>query len=705
MPDEVIRVEDQFYILATSSRVDDRTRVLKEGDTFAIFDRYGDIRSFGLGEPGLYHEGTRFLSGLEVRFGRDRPLLLSSLVRDDNAMLAVDFANPDMSVDGQLVVPSDTVHLFRAAFLRAGVCYQRMRLRNFALRPTELALTVHFEADFADIFEVRGVVRARRGRPLEAEVTASGVVLGYEGLDGVVRRTRLEFSPPPARMTGSEAELHVRLEPRAEATFYLTVVCEAGGPPPRPCGYDGAFVEAGHAVAAARAEDAQVFTSNEQFNDWLNRSCADLHMMVTQTPDGPYPYAGVPWFSTVFGRDGIITALEYLWVNPALARGVLAFLASHQARETRPEQDAEPGKILHELRKGEMAALGEIPFGTYYGTVDATPLFVMLAGAYLERTGDRAFINAIWPNVEAALAWIDGPGDPDGDGFVEYARHSSRGLVNQGWKDSRDSVSHADGTLAVPPIALAEVQGYVYAARRAAAHLAARRGELERSQALLQQARELKARFTRAFWLPDLGTYALALDGAKRPCRVRTSNAGHLLYTGIAASEHAPALAATLLGTDMFSGWGVRTMSQADSGYNPIGYHVGTIWPHDNAIVAMGLAKAGFRDEANQIAMAQLEAAGFSEHRLPEAFAGFDRNLGRFPVPYPTACSPQAWATGAPFVFVKAMLGLDARDGKVTIDPHVPEIIGRLRIHGMHAFGTHWDVEATGTNGSVSLTS
>ena len=686
MDEDVIQIAEHFYIRATSSRADERTRVLKHDDTFGVFDRYGDVQQIGLGEPGLFHEGTRFLSRLEVRLGKVRPLLLSSSVNEANDILAVDLTNPDITAeDGHILLPRGALHLGRTKFIWKGAHFERLRLSNYGMAAATLSVVVRFDADFVDIFEVRGSRRERRGKRLEPLVENGACILGYEGLDGVIRRTTLEFEPRPAALDATSARFDLSLGPQQSETVYLVVSCQAAQRHRALAkAHDEAQAALASTISACQTTQACVITANQQFNRWLNRSTADLQMMITRTEHGLYPYAGVPWFSTVFGRDGIITALQMLWLNPDVARGVLGYLAATQADQSNARQDAEPGKILHETRAGEMAALGEIPFGRYYGSVDSTPLFVMLAGAYYQRTADRAFMETLWPHLERALQWMQGPGDPDGDGFVEYARRSPNGLVQQGWKDSHDSVFHADGTMAEPPIALCEVQGYAYAAWQAAADIAAVLGDRARSDMLRGRARQLRDRFEEAFWLPDLGTYALALDGKKRPCQVRSSNPGHCLFTAIAGTARAQQVARTLLDDASFCGWGIRTLASGEVRYNPMSYHNGSVWPHDNALAAAGMARYGLRDEPMRVLEGLFTAANFLDlQRMPELFCGFPRRSGDGPTLYPVACLPQAWASGSVFMLLQACLGMSidtpARELRFE-NPALPAWLPEVRI-------------------------
>ncbi len=650
---------DPFYIRTPASFARERDLVLKQGDTFAVFDRFGDIRPIGLAEEGLYHQGTRYLSRLSLRFGPQRPLLLSSSVSEDNAWLTVDLTNVDIIEDGVLMIPRGTLHLSRVLVLWDGILHERFILRNYGSTPIETTLVLGFDADYVDIFEVRGTTRARRGDRLPTELDGQTVVLGYRGLDDVTRHTRISLPPGPLRLTPTDAAFDCRLPPQSEQSHSVTFACEEAAPR-TSIAFASALGRATDVLGTRRAESCEVITSDQQFNKWISRSLADLAMMVTETPYGEYPYAGVPWFSTPFGRDGIITALECLWMNPSLARGVLSYLAATQATDANPERDAQPGKILHEARAGEMATLGEIPFGRYYGSHDATPLFVVLAGAYYGRTGDRDLISGIWPSIEAALRWIERDGDLDGDLFVEYARQSPAGLEHQGWKDSHDSVSHADGALAEGPIALCEIQGYVYAAWRAGATLAAVLGHSSQSHEWHAKAEALRHHFERQFWCAELGTYALALDGRKRPCLVRASNAGHLLFTGITNRDRAGAVARTLVAPESFSGWGIRTLATSEARYNPMSYHNGSIWPHDNALIAAGFARYGLPEESLRILSGLFDASVFMDlHRLPELFCGFARRPGESPTLYPVACNPQAWAAASVFMLLQAALGLE----------------------------------------------
>jgi glycogen debranching enzyme len=680
--EEFLTIGQEFYIRATSSLADNRTLVLKNGETFAIFNRYGDIESLGTMQLGLFHMETRHLSRLAFYLSGRKPLLLNSTIREDNSLLTVDATNFGGALeDGH--TPQGTVHIFRSAALSKAALYVHFRFLNYGTQAHRASLAFMFDADFADIFEVRGTTRQRRGQRLEDLMEDQALVLRYEGLDGVRRQTRISFSTPVA-MTGNREATFVReLKPEEEWNLSLTVVCERYDTDSRPVVSVGKGESSNGPIFRTR-----LIGSTNRFNSWLARCQSDLLMLIEGNPEGDYPYAGVPWFSTVFGRDGIITALECLWVAPGIARGVLAYLAKTQAAEEDASRDAEPGKIIHEIRHGEMAETKEVPFGRYYGSVDSTPLFLMLAGAYFDRTNDLLFIKGIWRQIEAALQWIDSCADVDGDGFYEYHKRSPNGLVQQGWKDSQDSVFHRDGRLAEGPIALCEMQGYVYAAKRSIAGLCGHVGKAELRERLLLESSDLYRRFNDAFWNDELKTYVIALDGEKRQCEVRTSNAGHALFTRIATPPRAGILSHTLMDGSSYSGWGIRTVAAHEARYNPMSYHNGSVWPHDNALIGAGLANYGQQHIAARILSGLFEAARHVDlNRLPELFCGFHRRSdGTGPTLYPVACAPQAWASGAPYLLLSASLGFEIRAAErvVQLDaPHLPSFVDELRIEGL----------------------
>jgi len=698
----------QFAVASQSSLQERRPRMLKHGDTFGVFDHNGDVLS-GEGSPdGLFHRDTRHLSHLDLLINGARPILLSSTLRDDNAVLTCDLTNPDLYDNvGRLLLQHDVIHIRRSKFLWKSALFERLLIRNFDDRPQRLTLELRFEADFADLFEVRGTRRDHRGTFHAADVGPESVMLTYSGLDGRTRTTRLRFDPSPSRIGSGRAVFDVEVAPRQRSVIFIEVRCDDAVPRRRPREhYLSSMVEARRALRQSSSRAASIVTSNEIFNEAVRRSVSDLYMLVTDTPEGPYPYAGTPWFSAAFGRDALITAYQTLWMDPALARGVLRFLAANQATTEDPAADAEPGKILHEVRYGEMAELGEVPFRRYYGSVDSTPLFVMLAGAYLERTGDMTTLEGLWPNIDAALRWIDLFGDRDGDGFVEYGRRSEGGLVNQGWKDSHDSIFHADGSMAKGPIALCEVQAYVYAAKRAGALIASSLGLPERAALLGVEADLMKQRFDQAYWCEDLGTYALALDGDKKPCRVRSSNVGHALFAGIASPERATRVAATLMNVSSFSGFGIRTIASTEARYNPMSYHNGSVWPHDNALIALGLARYGFKREATRIFDGLFHASVYIDlRRLPELFCGFPRRRGQGPTFYPVACAPQAWAAATPLSLIQACLGLnfDPQARTVRLDrPVLPDFLSEVVLRNLAVDGGRVDLAVRRAGGEVA---
>jgi glycogen debranching enzyme len=703
-----------FYIPAQASQAERHLRVLKHNDAFAVFDHYGDMVPGGGNPDGLYFHDTRFLSSRLLLIDGQRPLLLGSSLQDTGSLLTIDLTNPDLVREDGSLLPKDTIHLTRSLFLWNGTCYERLRVHNFGEQAQRSRITLHFASDFADLFEVRGMTRAKRGTGHVRLDGTARLSATYLGLDARLRRFTLHALPDPAAFDTRHLRYDLHLKPHARCSLFFAAQCSVTEADrlPEAERFDEArfFAHYRHSRQShqrARHHRTAIDSPNPTFNEVISRARADLLTLSTETPYGPYPYAGIPWFSTPFGRDGILTALQMLWLDPSLARAVLRYLAATQATQYRPEADAEPGKILHEARGCEMANTQEVPFGLYYGSVDSTPLFLLLAARYGRRTGDLALIHELWPHLEAALHWVDHISDVDGDGFVEYQRQKETGLVNQCWKDSNDSVFHADGRLADGPLALAEVQAYVYAAKRELSGLVRQLGHAGLAERLRREAAELKKRFTAQFWCPDLGMFALALDGKKEPCRVRSSNAGQVLFCGLADMGQALSISEQLMGPAFFSGWGIRTIAGGEARYNPMSYHNGSIWPHDNALIALGFARYGLKAPCRRVFTGLFEAAAYmDQRRLPELFCGFKRRRGNGPTSYPVACSPQAWAAATPFSLLGACLGIDFDAQKQTITlqhPTLPHFLDEVTLTNLTVGDTRADLRCIRRGNEVAV--
>jgi glycogen debranching enzyme len=662
---------------------------VKEDETFLYSDIEGNLDDrveLGL---GLYYRDTRFLSNYRLKISARDPILLSS--SGERVYVShVDLTNPDLYEEERDPVPQHTLNIRRIRAIRDRL-YERIRVKNYNPFRIEIDVTLTFGADFADIFEVRGLSRETRGTYEPPRTGDRWLEFGYHGEDEIRRRTRIEFGVTPQRVEIrgdlAEASFRVRLAGHETKTVSLTVEPIVGENRAVPADFDEVVHGLRHSYEDWEHECTRIRTDNELFDQLLVRGLRDLRALYTKTDGGGIIAAGIPWYVAAFGRDTLITAHQMLMLSTGPARDSLHVLAEHQGTKVDDWRDEEPGKILHEIRKGELAGAGLLPHTPYYGSVDATPWFLILLAQYFRWTNDLGFVKEMLPAAEAALRWIDEYGDLDGDGFVEYRSRSSRGLRNHGWKDAHDSVMHADGSMAEPPIALAEVQAYVYMARTRMADVYSALEDYERAVRLRDQATVLRRRFQEAFWVEEDGFFAGALDGDKRPVRTPVSNPGHGLYCGILEPRRAEVVARRLFEPDMFSGWGIRTMSKDAAGYNPMSYHNGTVWPHDNALIAAGLKRYGFLDETNRVATAMFEAAQFADYlRLPELFCGFTRRTPSPPVQYPVACSPQAWAAGAPFLLLQAMLGISAaaHENVLTVNkPHLPPWLNEVEIRNL----------------------
>lgn len=680
-------VREILHEVRSVSSIQERDlQAVKHGDAFALFDTHGDVLGTESAPEGVYFRDTRHLSFWRLTFCGTSPLLLGSSVDDRVDALVVDLSNTGFTNREGKDVPGDVLHFSRVKFLYEGSAYERLAVRNFDEHEQKFSIELTLGSDFRDMFEVRGGERDERGSQAEPRSGGGMIEYAYEGLDKIKRTTSIIFNPTPSVISPHRVRFDVVLGPGERKVFYTQAVLDGStiGDPVR------SFLKAYRSLRRGRQnallDKPTIRSSNSSFDAMISRSLADVTTLTTQTPQGPAAYAGIPWYCTLFGRDSLITALQMLWHDPSLAKGTLLRLAELQARIDDPIADAEPGKILHETRLGEMANTGEVPFRLYYGSVDSTPLFVFLAGEYFRVTGDEDTIEKLFPHLTAALEWIDRSGDRDGDGFFEYGRRNQEGLRNQGWKDSFDGISHADGRLAEGPIALVEMQAYVYGAWKAMSQISQARGEHDCAKKWSERAADLQDRFAKTFFDEDLSCYILALDGAKEPCRVVSSNAGHALLTGIASPKHAQAVARRLMEPDCFSGWGIRTLSRAEKRYNPMSYHNGSIWPHDNAIIAAGFSRYGLQGAVERVFTALFEASyHFDQQRFPELFCGFARRRGRAPTLYPVACAPQAWSSAAPIYLTQAMLGMSiCADGEIKFTrPQLPSFLSKLSLDGL----------------------
>ena len=637
---------------------------VKEGATFLYSDLEGNLDHGGAYGFGLYASDTRFLSHFRMTVGGRDPVLLTSS-SERSYMSHVDLTNPDLYEGEVVAVPQQTLNIRRVRAIE-GLLFERVRVKNYNPFAVTVDVGFTFGADFADIFEVRGMLRPERPAPEAPRLDGTTVVFGCVGRDSIRRETRVTFGSEPdvLELDGdlAQASFRLALGPYQTKLIGLTIEPVVGTERVTPVAFDAAVHHLRRSYEEWGRASTRIVTDNELFNQLLDRSLRDLRALRTEADGSRVIAAGIPWYVTVFGRDSLITSHQLLAVNPRPARETLTFLARHQGTQVDDWRDEQPGKILHEVRAGELAGAGIVPHTRYYGSVDSTPWFLILYAQHLRWTGDLAFAEELLPAAESALRWIDEYGDADGDGFVEYQTRSAGGIRNQGWKDSHDAVVHADGHLAEPPIALAEVQAYVYLAKTRMADVYAELGRDREAERLVAEAEALRVRFNDAFWMADEGYFAMALDRDKRQVRTVTSNPGHGLYCHIVDEDKALAVAKRLLAPDMFSGWGIRTMSKSAVAYNPMSYHNGSVWPHDNALIAAGLKRYGFTRSTNRVATALFDAAIHADYmRLPELFCGFTRRTPNRPVSYPVACSPQAWAAGSPFLMLQAMLGISAR--------------------------------------------
>ena len=677
-------VEPRLAFQAQVSRKVDNLTLI-DGKTFLSTTVAGDIAPSGAPDVGFFHDDTRFLSHLELHINGRSSIVLSS--NTENTFVSqIELTTEQMKVRDSFEIAENTIHIRRQQLLDGAVFFDRFSIVNFNRQELNLSLGLSFDADFVDVFQVRGTARAAHGQYYRPVRQNDFLSFFYRGLDGVLRQTRIEMKPHPSHVEEKNAVWEIKLPALKHSEIEVIVTPIVGERETRTisCGFSGCLRERRHRFSKWENSSTQFSTNNSLFDAAIQTAISDFHALQISDQGHSILGAGVPWFATVFGRDSIIAAYQALSVNPQLAIDTLQVLARYQGTEHNDWRDEEPGKILHELRQGEMTGCGELPFGPYYGSLDATPLFLILLSETYNWTADTSLVRKLLPAAYAALDWIDRFGDLDNDGFLEYSRRSPKGLLNQAWKDSWDSYMRPDNTISPPPIAPVEVQGYVYDAKYRMASLLRNLGDSSRAEKLRKEGAELARHLDKTYWMPDRNYFAMALDGEKKQLKCIASNPGHLLFSRAVTRDRSRAILKRLMREDMFSGWGWRTLAESEPTFNPLSYHRGSVWPHDNSLIAHGMALNEYRQPALQVLTALFQAAlNFRNYRLPELFCGVQRREHDEPVHYPVSCSPQAWASGSWFLMLTSVLGIRPsapRKELTIINPELPEWLDYLHI-------------------------
>jgi glycogen debranching enzyme len=673
-------------------------RVIKENDLFLLTDKNGNMvenHPYGL---GLFTKDTRFLSKFHLKINGEEPILLDSDAAE-NYMAKILLTNPHMEKDGEIMLWRESVEIERSRFIYDDVLYESIKVKNYFPKAVQFNLSLHFDVDFTDMFIVRGFQTGEIGKRTGQTVSAKTITFHYEGADSLNRATVITWDKDEKLVDeNGNVFFDFKLDHLQEDTVTFMIQPKIGTEQTkRSLGLNEALDKLKHSYMLWENTTTKVKTDYEPLQRLIDRGIGDLRVLLTDLGYGKFPVAGLPWFGVPFGRDSLIAALQMLPFNSEVAKGTLLTMASRQGTKVDPWRDEQPGKIMHEIRYGELANTNQIPFTPYYGTIDATPLFLVLLTEYVRWTGDLQIVNTLNRNIEDALHWIDQYGDRDGDLFVEYHQESSKGIANQGWKDSGDSIVHRDGEYAKTPIALSEVQGYVYQAKMGLAEIYENMGNQEKSSALREQAHKLKEKFEKEFWMDDVNYYAIALDENKEQVGTITSNPGHVLFSDMLTAERVHSVIDMLVSSKMFSGYGIRTMGSEEAGYNPMSYHDGSIWPHDNSLIILGMSKLKKSDAANKVMEGLIDASAHFEYdRLPELFCGYEKAIGKA-VKYPVACSPQAWAAGTPLVFIQSILGLfpNSLKKQIVLSPKLLSKMNKLEISNLSIGNGHLSLRVT----------